>query len=146
MAVRLPRGLWREAHRQSLGLWVCQGGRSMQRLRVVDLAAFSDDELDLDDLVSDVAGALTDAEGRAFRYARSSELAPVLAGGPVVPRGVRALRMGVAGSTSHLERITAATLTTRDPLAPFDVLVEPAPGEIRLRQRSLGELRRHNIS
>jgi hypothetical protein len=141
MAIRLPRGLWREVHRQSLGLWVCQGGREVRRPRVSDLGALAGNQLDLSDLAADVAGALTESGGRAFRYARDRELAPILAGEPVVPRGVRAIRMGVAGSTSYLEKITTATLTTRDPLEPLDILVEPAPGKIRLRQRSLGELR-----
>ncbi len=30
-AVRLPRGLWREAHRQSLAVWVCFGGAQAQQ-------------------------------------------------------------------------------------------------------------------
>lgn len=137
MAVRLPRGLWKAAHRQSLALWILDGGRSTQSLRMADLAT---ETVDLEDLASDVVAALQLTEDRAYRYARRAELAPVLAGGPVVPRGVRAIRLGTAAATTHLDRIQTATLTTSEPLPGYDVTVAPAPGQVILRQRSLGEL------
>ncbi|MEV6411027.1 hypothetical protein [Kribbella sp. NPDC051718] len=137
MAVRLPRGLWKAAHRQSLALWILHGGRSAQSLRVADLAGVT---IDFEDLASDVVAALQVTEDRAYRYARRADLAPVLAGGPVVPRGVRAIRLGTADATTHLDRVYTATLTTSEPLSGYDVTVAPAPGQVILRQRSLGEL------
>ncbi|NEE04613.1 hypothetical protein G1H10_31065 [Phytoactinopolyspora halotolerans] len=141
MAVRLPRGLWRAAHRQSLGLWVLHGGNFTQRPRIADLAAVPDGTLDLDDLASDIVGALERTDHRAFRYCRRGDLSSILAGAPVVPRGARALRIGQSDGASHVERIHAATLTTSTPLAGHDILVEQAPGAVLLRHRSLGELR-----
>lgn len=137
IAVRLPRGLWKAAHRQSLALWVLDGGRSEQWLRMADLAANS---IDPEDLASDVTAALQRTDGRAYRYARRGDLAPVLAGGPVVPRGVRAVRLGAADARTHLDRIHTATLTTSEPMPGYDVTVAPAPGQVILRRRSLGEL------
>lgn len=137
MAVRLPRGLWKAAHRQSLAVWILQGGRDTQSLRMADLTA---ETIDLEDLASDVLAALQLTEDRAYRYARRADLAPVLAGGPVVPRGVRAIRLGTANSGSHLARIQTATLTTSESVSGYDVTVAPALGQIVLRQRSLGEL------
>ncbi|TDU88820.1 hypothetical protein EV138_2370 [Kribbella voronezhensis] len=137
MAIRLPRGLWKAAHRQSLAVWIVQGGRRDQSLRMADLTS---ETIDLTDLAADVSAALVRTDARAYRYARRGELAPVLAGGPVVPRGVRAVRLGTAGSTSHLDQIHTATLTTSEPVPGYDVTAAPAPGQILLRQLSLGEL------
>lgn len=137
-AIRLPRGLSREAHRQSLGLWVCAGGADAQRPWVADLGAVDDPELG--DLAADIAGALAQTEDRAFRYARRTDLSAVLAAGAVVPRGVRAPTLRSADPTTHLDRVHTATLTTTAPLNPLDVLVEPSPGRFRLQHRSLGEL------
>ena len=49
--------------------------------------------------------------------------------------------------TGHVDRVHAATLTTTTPLEPLDVLVQPSPGNVRVRYRSLGELheRKHLI-
>jgi len=138
-AVRLPRGLWREAHRQSLALWVCLGGADEHRPCVTDLAAVHD--LDLGDFTADIAAALAQTDRRAFRYARRIERSSVLAGGPFVPRGARAVTLSPSGDDSHLERVHALTLTTTAPLTPVDVLVQSSPGRLRLRHRSLGELR-----
>ena len=137
-AVRLPRGLWREAHRQNQAMWVCLGGADEQRPCVTDLAGVPN--VDLGDLASDVAAALAQTDDRAFRYARRVERAGVLAGGPLVPRGARAAMLRPADQASHLDRVHAATLTTTAPLAPLDVLVEASPGRVRLRHHSLGEL------
>jgi hypothetical protein len=137
-AIRLPRGLWREAHRQSLAVWVCLGGADAQRPWVADLGAV--DEVERGDLAADVAGALAQTEDRAFRYARRIELAGVLAAGSLVPRGVRASTLRGPDPTAHLDRVHAATLTTMSALEPLDVLVESSPGRVRVRYRSLGEL------
>jgi hypothetical protein len=137
MAARLPRGQWKTAHRQSLAMWVLHGGRSAQWLHVADLDAVT---VDLEDLASDLTAALRLTEDRAYRYARRTELVPVLAGAPVVPRGVRAIRLGDADPTSPIDRIHAASLTTSEGLAGYDVTVAPAPARIVLRQWSLAEL------
>lgn len=142
VALRLPRGMWREAHRQALGVWVCATGGFTQRPLVADVAAFTREELDLGDLASDVTGALAAAGGRAFRYLRPHDLAPILsARAVVVPRGVRAVRLATTEIERHLAVINAATLVTAEPIQPFDVLVERALGAMLLRRRSLGELK-----
>jgi hypothetical protein len=141
-AIRLPRGLWREAHRQNLAVWVCLGGANTQRPWIADLGAV--DDLDQTDLAADVAGALAQTEDRGFRYARRSELASVLAAGSVVPRGVRAPRLRGEDAAMHLDHVHTATLVTTAPLVPLDVLVAPSPGRMLLRYRSLGELYERN--
>lgn len=141
MALRLPRGMWRQAHRQALGIWVCIGGIPMRRPLVGDLGAFAHHELQLGDLAADVSAALGRSGARAFRYLRQHGLELIQSTRTVVPRGARAVRLVTAASASYLDRIQAATLTTVEPVPGFDVLVEPATGSIVLRQRSLGELR-----
>lgn len=141
-AVRLPRGLWREAHRQSLAVWVCLGGAQAQQPWVADLGAV--EHIELTDVAADVAGALAQTEDRAFRYARRTELASVLAGAAVVPRGVRAVRLRGHDEAEHVERVHRATLVTTTPLVPLDVLVAPALGRIHLAHRSLHELHSAN--
>ncbi|WP_370945340.1 hypothetical protein AB5J62_40665 [Amycolatopsis sp. cg5] len=142
IALRLPRGMWREAHRQALGLWVCAAGGFTQLPRVADLAAFAPDELDLGDLAADVNGALAAPHGRAFRYLRPHDLPPILSSRTaVVPRGVRAVRLATTEIEQHTALINAATLVTSEPIRPFDMLVERAPGAMLLRRRSLGELK-----
>jgi hypothetical protein len=133
--------MWRQAHRQALGIWVCVGGVSVQRPFVGDLGAFARHELQLDDLAADVSAALGRAGARAFRYLRPLGLELVQSTRTVVPRGVRAVRLVTTASTSYLDRIQATTLVTVDPVPGFDVLVEPATGSTVFRQRSLGELR-----
>jgi hypothetical protein len=140
-ALRLPRGLWREAHRQALAVWVCLGGANAQMPWVADLGGV--DRIELTDLAADVAGALAQTETRAFRYARSMASSRMRAGGPVVPRGVRAVKIGSDGAAQHLDDVHRATLVTTSPLKPLDVLVKSAPANIRLQHRSLGELHMH---
>lgn len=140
LAMRLARGLSREAHRQSLAIWVCQGRRGAQSVRVADLASERTEEIELGDVAADVSAALAGNEGRSFRYARRRDLSAVLAGGPVVPRGVRAVQMGTIEPSSYLDRVHAATLVTGEPLPAYDVLVGPAPGQMQLRRRSVAEL------
>ncbi|MEJ8277446.1 hypothetical protein [Pseudonocardia spirodelae] len=138
MALRLPRGLWKAAHRQNLAVWVVSGLPDVTRS--VCLADLEGATVDLGDLTSDVMAALAGTAHRAYRYARRVEPATVLAGVEVLPRGVRATRIAVAEPAAHLDRIHAATLTTSVPFPGFDITVAPAPGRIVLRQRSLGEL------
>ncbi|WP_207387136.1 hypothetical protein [Frankia sp. Cppng1_Ct_nod] len=146
VALRLPRGLWREAHRQALGLWVCAPGGSSRHPLVADLAAFTRDELDLDDLASDVAAAVAATalavRSRAFRYLRPHDLQRILsARAAVVPRGARAARLATTELDRHIAAINTGTLVTSEPIQPFDVLVERAPGSMLLSRRSLGELK-----
>lgn len=138
-AIRLPRGLWREAHRQSLAIWVCLGAAEVNHPWVADLGAV--EQLELTDLAADVAGALARTDDRAYRYARRIDLAGVLVSGPLAPRGAKAPILRAAEATGHVERVHAATLVTTEPLATLDVLVRPSQGRLRLRHRSLGELR-----
>lgn len=140
-ALRLPRGLWREAHRQALAVLVCLGGANAEMPWVADLGAV--DEIELTDVAADIAGALAQTENRAFRYARRMASSKMRAGGPVVPRGVRAVRLGGADTATHVDAVHRATLVTTTPLDPLDVLVEPAQSNIQLQQRSLGELHAH---
>lgn len=137
MAVRLPRGLWKAAHRQTLAVWVLYGAG---RAGPVWLADLDTETIDLDDYSSDVLAALRGTENRAYRYGRRSELASVLAATSVVPRGIRAVRHGRIDAATHLDRVHTATLATSEPIPGYDVAVAPAPGQIVLRQRSLGEL------
>jgi predicted DNA-binding transcriptional regulator AlpA len=139
-ALRLPRGMWRDAHRQALALWVCGGGLTVERPMVADLGAETPSEVSLGDVAADVSGALSAGGGRAFRYLRAVDIGSVLTGAPLVPPGARALQLGTPPS-GHLDRVRAAALRTAEPETPFDVLVTEAPGRILLRQRSLGELR-----
>jgi hypothetical protein len=139
-ALRLPRGLWKQAHRQALGVWICEGGRSTDRPPMAgDLGAYPANELSADDLAADVFAALSAADGRAYRYLRPVDLPAILAGAPVVPPGTRALRWGTAPD-DHLTRVLTAALITAAPPETFDVLVSASQGAILLRQRSLAEL------
>lgn len=140
MALRLPRGMWREAHRQALGVWVCAGRTQHTRPLVADLGALRPGEFEAGDLAADVAGALAQDRGRAFRYARPADLQSILTGRAVVPRGTRATKLGTAQPAAHLDRIRAAAIVTAEPEDGFDVLVAAAPGSLVLRTRSLGEL------
>ena len=78
MAARLPRGLWTNAHRQQLGLWIVAGVEKGAKVVVADLTAT---DVDVNDLASDASAALTydsatlpDAS-RAFRYGRAVDRA-----------------------------------------------------------------------
>ena len=129
MAVRLPRGLWSNAHRQQLGLWIVAGVEKESRVVVADLTSES---LDVDDLASDIAAALTfdsvrllDA-ARSFRYGRAVDRAALGGRRPLVAPGIRAIRMGDAAHADQRDRVLAATLVTSQPLAGFDIEVAPA--------------------
>lgn len=139
MAIRLPRGLWKHAHRQNLAVWVLRGGERYERVRIADL---TEEARIPDELTADVVAALAGSEKeRAYRYARSIDLASVLAGGPVVTRGVRALHWGRGADEGHLDRVLAASLITGEPIDAFDLEVQAAPGNVTRRTRSIAELR-----
>lgn len=137
IALRLPRGQWREAYRQHLAVWVLRGGEDVQRLRVADLEG---EGLALEDLASDVMGALEQSEDRAYRYARGTELGRVLAGEPVVPRGARAVRFGSTSPVTHLDSVQTARLTTSETIPGYDVAAAAGPGQVVVRRRSLRDL------
>lgn len=138
MAVRLPRGLWKGAHRQSLGMWVLRGAGGAPTLWLADLDT---ETVDRDDLANDVLAALRGTERRAYRYARRDVLTRVLGGGAVVPRGARAARYAVVEGSARLDRIYAASLTTGEAIDGFDVTAAAASTGMVLRRRSLAELR-----
>ncbi|WP_300014319.1 hypothetical protein [Pseudonocardia sp.] len=138
MAMRLPRGLWKGAHRQSLGMWVLRGGGSASTLWLADLDT---ETVERDDLANDVLAALRGTERRAYRYARRDVLTRVLGGGAVVPRGARAARFAVVEGGARLDRIYAASLTTGETIAGFDVTATSASTGMVVRRRSLAELR-----
>jgi hypothetical protein len=148
LAIRLPRGLWKAAHRQSLALWVLRDGRRKEDFRAADLdaepgtlrlTAPPSRTVDPDDLASDVTAALADSQRHAFRYSRRTALAPVLAGAAVVPRGIRAARVGV-DTSDQLDRIHAASLITSQPVRGWDVDAGLAAGQAVQRHRSVAEL------
>jgi hypothetical protein len=137
MAVRLPRGQWKEAHRQSLGLWVLKGGTEAASVVVADLTSAA---IDLGDLASDVTAALEQAGERAYRYGRRVLRSDLGGRNPVVAAGMRAVHLVDPLSDTQRDRITAATLVTSEPLEGYDMLVGPAPAPVVTAPRSLGEM------
>lgn len=143
MAARLPRGLWANAHRQQLGLWIVAGVEKGAKVVVADLTAT---DVDVDDLASDVTAALTydsatlpDA-ARAFRYGRAVDRAALTGRRPLVAPGIRAIRLADSAHGDHRDRVLAATLITSQPLPGFDVHVAPGEQQVVVSTASLGEL------
>lgn len=138
-ALRLPRGMWREATRQNLAMWICRGGANSSDIQVGDLDV--GESINLDDLAADVAAIVGDAiAGRALRYARSTALSPILASGAVVAPGTRASVLRSDDATEHVERVQGAATLTSAPMPALDVVVAPAPGRFSVQTRSLAEL------
>jgi transcriptional regulator with XRE-family HTH domain len=137
MAVRLPRGQWKAAHRQGLALWILKGEDDAERVVVADL---SSEPIDLGDLASDLTAALEGTSARSFRYGRAVERTELRGRRPLVPPGIRAVRMGDSASTDHRDRVTAATMVTSEPLEGYDIAVGVAPPATAIQRRSLGEL------
>ena len=137
MAVRLPRGLWKGAHRQQLGLWVLVGGLEVDRVVLADLSSETIEPLDL---TADLAAALTRDGARSFRYGRPVGRALLRGRRPLVPPGVRADRLGDAAHADHRDRIVALTLVTSEPLTGYDLAVGAASPAPVVTPRSLGEL------
>lgn len=134
---KLPRGMWREAHRQSLGLWVLRGGTAATVAVVADL---SGTPIDGDELAADVLGALEQTGARAYRYGRAVRYTAVWTGDTVVPPGIGAQHVAAAQSVDSYDRLVSATLVTREPIQGFDVpdARSSAPGPNATR--SLGYL------
>ncbi|MGW4634885.1 helix-turn-helix transcriptional regulator [Nocardia sp. NPDC004415] len=140
MALRLPRGLWRDAHRQAMGVWIVRGGADIEQPLVSDLGAPAAGALDLEALAADIVGALTSSARRAYRYGRPRRRSDILAGGAMVPQGICADRLRVTDATHDIDRVRAATVLTARPVEPLDVLVVPAKGTVQVRHWSLSEL------
>lgn len=140
MAVRLPRGWWKGAHRQALAAWVLSGRAGIEQPRLADVsAADSEGPVAVEGLAHDAAAALARSDHRAFRYARAGSLKDLLARGPIVPAGVRAVRF-VDPAASPLERIHEATLRSAHPMPGWSLDVLPAPARVHLRWTSLAQL------
>ncbi|WP_067896109.1 helix-turn-helix transcriptional regulator [Nocardia vaccinii] len=140
MALRLPRGWWREAHRQALGVWIAVGGAKIEQPLVADLAAPTTGDLETDALAADIVEALARTRHRELRYARVHDRSAILAGHTVVPQGIAADRLRTSDSLQDIDRIHAATLVTSEIPGTLDVLVVPAAGALKVRNLSLGQL------
>ncbi|GAA1482647.1 hypothetical protein GCM10009624_30870 [Gordonia sinesedis] len=137
-ALRLPRGMWREAHRQSQAVWICKGGAGIERVQVADLNTI--DTTQLGDLASDVAAALDQDVRRAFRFTRPRDMLRIRSSGTVVPQGTQAQCLHPRRATSHADRVHEATLQTSEPAPTVDILISPSAGRFRTQQFSIDEL------
>lgn len=137
-ALRLPRTLWREAHRMSLAVWVCCGGVRTQAVQVADIEG--NDLSATADLAADIGAALTQSDARAFRHLRPREQSRIRSTGIVVPRGTVAQRLRSDDSADLADRVHTATLTTSVPGPTVDVLIAATPGRFRSQELSLAEL------
>ncbi|MFI5429388.1 hypothetical protein [Aeromicrobium sp. UC242_57] len=99
---KLPRGLWRDAHRQSLGLWVLRGATSAAAAVVGDL---SGSLVDGPELAADLLGALEQTGARSYRYGRAVRYAAVWTGDTVVPLGIGAQPATAREAASAFERL-----------------------------------------
>lgn len=136
-AFKLPRGLWREAHRQSLGLWVLRGGAAASGVLVADL---SGREVDPGELANDILGALQQTGARAYRYGRVVAYNEVWTRDTVVLPGIGAVLPASTGSSSAHDRLIQATLVSREQVNGLDLSVVEQRGTTRPVPRSLGEL------
>lgn len=136
-AFRLPRGLWREAHRQSLGLWVLQGEATVTGAVVADL---SGSPISGAELADDVLGALEQTGARAYRYGRVLPYAAVWTGDTVVPTGIVAQSTGAIDSAAAYDRVVESTLVTREPILGLDLPEAKRGAPVPAAARSLGEL------
>ncbi len=136
-AVRLPRGLWQEAHRQSLGLWVLRGGQPATGVMVADL---SGSPFESSELADDVFGALEQTTARAYRYGRVIPYKEVWTRDTVVAQGIGAATRASTASSSAFDGVVEATLVTREPIRGFDVPQATRSATSPSAHRSLGEL------
>lgn len=137
-ALRLPRGLWREAHRQNIAVWICKGRSAPEMVHLGDIDRLAD--ADLGDLTADIAGALAETARRSYRFTRRVLPADVAVASTVVPRGISAPVEHGTDSGDHIDRVHRATLRTSLPQEPLDVLVTPSRAGFILNRRSLGEM------
>lgn len=136
-ALKLPRGLWREAYRQSLGLWVLKGGELATRVLVADLSAVPFDPTELAD---DVLGALEQTPARSYRYGRVIPYRALWARNTVVVPGICAAPKSTVGAETAFDRVVQATLVTSEPIDGFDLPQASPVSATPSASRSLGEL------
>lgn len=137
-ALKLPRGYWREAHRQCLGLWVLQGATKSDGVVVADL---SGRDVDAAELADDILGALERTAARAYRYGRVLAYTEVWTRDTVVLPGIGAAGGSASASgTSVLDRLIAASLVTRERIEGFDIVADQQNAAGPVARRSLGEL------
>ncbi|MEQ7847447.1 hypothetical protein [Nocardioides kribbensis] len=134
---KLPRGLWREAHRQSLGVWVLRGAAAIEAALVADL---SGESVDASELAADLLGALEQTGARSYRYCRALRYVAVWTGDTVVPPGIGAQPMGSFDAMAAYDRLVGATIVTREPIPGFDVSTAREGTPSLSSSRSLGEL------
>lgn len=142
-AFKMPRGLWKEAHRQALGVWVFHGGVKTGLPTVADLSTVRPTELDHDALAADLAAAFgdrTDREARAYRYGIEVPLGDIRAGHAVVAPGAAAVRLRAPEAIDDLNRVYTATLVTAELDPGFDVHAGAARTSREIVRRSLSEL------
>ncbi|WAX56202.1 hypothetical protein M6B22_16905 [Jatrophihabitans cynanchi] len=136
-AFKLPRGLWREAHRQNLGLWVLRGDVAATGVLVADLSGRAVDNAELAD---DVLGALEQTGARSYRYGRVVSYNETWTRDTVVVPGIGAASPISPKARSPLDRVVEATLVTREPVNVLDLPVSGRRMTTRPAPRSLGEL------
>ena len=149
MALRSPRGLWVEAHRQALGIWVFGGQSSRpiaeRRLAMADLCDLPVRNLDLQDLATDAVAALSEEDRHSFRYARRLQTARVVTAKSVVTPGVRALPINLnqaVDTAGGIERLAESL----DQLIPPSLLsVQPTGTSSQVRFVTLGELKDRRV-
>lgn len=134
---RLPRGFWREAHRQSLGVWVLRGSAAASAAIVADVSGVS---IEASELAADLLGALEQSGARAYRYGRALPYAAVWTGDTVVPPGIGAQPARAIESASAYERLVSSTLVTREAISGFDLPTARSGSPSVSATRSLGEL------
>lgn len=134
---RLPRGFWREAHRQSLGVWVLRGSAAASAAIVADVSGVS---IEASELAADLLGALEQSGARAYRYGRALPYAAVWTGDTVVPPGIGAQPAGAVAATTAYDRLISSTLVTREPVPGFDLPEARSATPTPNATRSLGEL------
>lgn len=134
---KLPRGLWREAHRQSLGIWVLRGATIANGAVVADV---SGETVDAVELSADLHGALEQTGARSYRYGRALPYAAVWTGDTVVPPGIGAQPSRLVDSASAYDRLVSSTLVTRESIPGVDLSVARSGSPSVGIARSLGEL------
>ena len=117
-AFKLPRGLWRDAHRQNLGVWILRGAVAVSAAVVADL---SGTVVEPTELAADVLGALEQTGARAYRYGRALQYNVVWTGDTVVPPGMVAQPAATVDAATAYDRVVSATLVTREPVPGFDL-------------------------
>jgi hypothetical protein len=130
-AARLPRGLWLPAPRMALGLWVF-GPAPERRIedRTIALADLTDTLLTpetIDAVAEDALAAVSDVAGHAFGFGRVMRASSLVAGGAIVPAGVRPITMRSEAPAERVLRVQAmlAELATPMPTPALGWRVDP---------------------